>query len=793
MKRFKYIWILVMLGISVISCQNNEDKIKINKDVQSVGLNSKVRLEVGTTQVFLEDYFLNIDQIDSVSADKGLNLRLSADKKFLYVDDVNAAKLSTVSVWIDGVPNGLLLLKSEKQRLQISYKDEKKKAKSVQLKGEMNAWNPVNSNFVYKDGVWSWTVDLNPGKYQYLFVIDGKEMLDPANDVKIDNSIGGFNSLLEVELPGKTKAPSIRTEKYGAESFEIAIDGKTDGYKVFWQNYLLNDHFVKKGKNKLLVSIPENAREMKRSFIRVFAYNEGGVSNDLLIPLESGEVLNDYKQIARDDYEAAIFYFMMIDRFVNGNTSNDEKVDNDEILAPANYYGGDIAGVTAKLKDGYFDQLGVNTIWVSPITQNPKGAYGLWKEPRSRFSGYHGYWPVSSTKIDYRFGTEAELRELLDLAHSKNYNVVIDYVANHVHENHPVYKLHPDWATDLYLPDGSLNTMRWDDHRLTTWFDTFLPTLNLERNEVAQPMSDSALFWIEEFGFDGIRHDATKHIPVSFQRILTRKLKQQVALPKSKRIYQIGETYGSPELINSYVNSGMLDAQFNFNLYDAAVAAFAKNDETFARLKDVLQQSLNIYGNHHLMGNISGNQDRARFISYASGDLSFAEDAKLAGWTRKIGVKNNRAYGRLKMLQAFNMTIPGIPVIYYGDEIGMPGGNDPDNRRMMRFENLKTQEVEVKAVVEKLTALRKTKLSLIYGDLEILQDGAEHFVYQRNYFDQYAIVAFNKSDEQKEIKITLSESIGKKSFKAEFGSKLSYEEGVLTITLPANSFDVLFN
>ena len=166
------------------------------------------------------------------------------------------------------------------------------------------------------------------------------------------------------------------------------------------------------------------------------------------------------------------------------------------------------------------------------------------------------------------------MNALTDRAHARNMNVVLDYVGNHVHEDHPLMDVHPDWTTDLYLPDGSLNTERWDEHRLTTWFDTFMPTLDLERPEVAEAMSDSAAWWALHSGIDGFRHDATKHISEVFWRKLTAKLK--AAQQRSgKRLFQIGETYGSPDLIGSYLSSGMLDAQFDFNLYDKAVGAIA--------------------------------------------------------------------------------------------------------------------------------------------------------------------------------------------------------------------------
>ena len=105
---------------------------------------------------------------------------------------------------------------------------------------------------------------------------------------------------------------------------------------------------------------------------------------------------------------------------------------------------------------------------------------------------------------------------MLAEAHKRDINIILDYVANHVHKEHPLYQKHPDWATNLYLPDGTLNTEKWDEHRLTTWFDTFMPTLDLERPEIYEPMTDSALFWVTEYKFDGFRHDATKHIPDVF-------------------------------------------------------------------------------------------------------------------------------------------------------------------------------------------------------------------------------------------------------------------------------------
>ena len=290
------------------------------------------------------------------------------------------------------------------------------------------------------------------------------------------------------------------------------------------------------------IEIPEAAAKMQRSFIRIWAWNEYGISNDLLIPLEYGKVLDVPSKVTRHDMHSMILYNVFVDRFYDADASNNRPLNTPEVLPPADYHGGDIKGVTQKIKDGYFREMGVNTIWVSPLVKNPEGAFGFWPDPPSKFSGYHGYWPVSFTEIDNRYGTEEDLHQLVKVAHEHEMNVLLDFVANHVHQEHPVYQQHPEWATELYLPDGTLNTERWDEYRLTTWFDVFLPTLDLSKPEVYEMLSDSAVYWIKKYNLDGIRHDATKHIPEVFWRTLTKKLKKQIVEAEGRAVYQIGET-----------------------------------------------------------------------------------------------------------------------------------------------------------------------------------------------------------------------------------------------------------
>ncbi|MBQ2171277.1 MAG: hypothetical protein II448_06025, partial [Paludibacteraceae bacterium] len=288
-----------------------------------------------------------------------------------------------------------------------------------------------------------------------------------------------------------------------------------------------------------------------RAWLRVFAENDEYLFNDLLLPLQDGKIITDAAQLNRHDQQAQILYSVLIDRFYNGNTANDWKMKSPEVLDIVDYQGGDLAGITAKINEGYFDSIGVNTLWISPITQNPWDAWGCYvfkdgnkydpDKPYTKFSGYHGYWPIYATRLDSRFGTPDELRTLLDNAHAHGINVVLDYVANHMHINSPTLQAHPDWHTDSILPDGRRNFELWDEARLTTWFDKHIPTLDLEREEVCEAMTDSALYWLENYEFDGYRHDACKHIPEGYWRMLGQKIAHRWP---GRPIWMIGETYG---------------------------------------------------------------------------------------------------------------------------------------------------------------------------------------------------------------------------------------------------------
>lgn len=571
----------------------------------------------------------------------------------------------------------------------------------------------------------------------------------------------------------------------------VAVEASMRPVEVvaMWQNCRLSEQCIIRGEESFEVMIPSDAAELDRSFLRIYASSNEGLFNDVLIPLERGHVVTSADELTRHDHEAQILYSLMIDRFQDGNVANNEPLNRPDVLPQVDYQGGDLKGITEKIKEGFFTNLGMSTIWISPITQNPHDAWGLNQEPYTRFSGYHGYWPIYTTVVDHRFGTEEELHEMLATAHEHNLNVVLDYVANHLHINSPVLQEHPDWVTPLMLPDGRKNLGLWDEQRLTTWFDEHIPSLDHERIEVVEPMTDSAVYWMNKFDFDGFRHDACKHIPLNYWRTLTKKMRQ--AVPE-KNLWQIGETYGSPELIGSYVRSGMINAQFDFNVYHTALDVLTRG-HSIKGLAQVVEQSIAAYGAHHTMGNITGNHDKGRLISLAGGTLDPDEDHKLAGWTRKIEVGDPVGYKKLALINALNMTIPGVPCIYQGDEYGEPGGNDPDNRRMMRFDGYTEAEQAQLAITCQLTTLRREQMPLLYGDQMTLQLTDKVWAYLRAYMGEWVVVVLNTGDEAATMECVLPKGIDvKQSLQANFGHDFTLTpDGKLKVEVAGNAFEIL--
>jgi glycosidase len=783
--------LIISLVLLFTACKKDSDVSPYNEYIN--GLATPIQMNVGYTDVFLNDYFSTDVEFDSIVGHERLRMQYNENTKRLGLSNRGSLPaFSLLRFYIQGDRVDIPVLRSRKVAYLYQFKPKNTTYKNVSIVGDMNAWNPAEGQLKNQNGTWIKALHMAPGTYNYQLEADGKRILDNGNSAVADNGNGGHNSVLVITGTPEDKKPKISLVE--TESDRVVVKIKNAGVvTALWQN---QETAVLYSNDQTEIMIPAQAKALERSYLRLWTHSENAVSGYTLVPLENGNVIQDASALDREDPHTNIMYFAMVDRFNNGDKSNDFTVDDPAIHERANFKGGDLQGITKKISEGYFKELGINNIWISPVVSNPDSAYGFYNKEgiTSKFSAYHGYWPNSFTKVSTHFGGETALKDLVKNAHKKEMNVTLDFIANHVHESHPVYQANKDkgWATNLYLPDGSLNTEKWDEHRLTTWFDVFLPSLNLEKQSITEMLSDSAMYWLETYDLDGFRHDATKHIPLNFWRTLTKKVKSYEA-STGKNIIQLGETYGVPELINSYINTGMLDGQFDFNVYDALVASIAKDDVGFEKAAERIMQSKDYYGSNHIMGNISGNQDRARFMAYATGEIKFNEDSKYAGWSRLIDDQTPEGYSKLGILHAINMTIPGIPVIYYGDEIGMTGGNDPDNRRMMHFDDWNNDENAMFETVSKLANLRLNEMSLLYGDFQFVKVNKDILVYVRSYFDQHTIVIINNSQEDQTIEFNIND-LKLKDGKSLFGHAFDHGEyGNFSIDLPALSFEIIHN
>jgi len=617
----------------------------------------------------------------------------------------------------------------------------------VVVMGGFNDWSrsQLKMEDIDSNGVLEKTVFLDPVRHEYKFVVNGEELIDPDNSVFVSNNIGGWNSILD--LSGQKTVPPgkiFKDKQY--------VNRLTFTYIPSADNALLKEIVITMDNESFhpdVFDLMENniivyKRGLNTGRLRITAVDEF----DRVILENHTEIIDNDAMNVSDHYDSwyfSILYSVMVDRFSDGNKKNNVFIDDPELHPLFNFKGGDLSGLHRKLLSGYFRDLNVSTLWISPLQQQPDSAYTEFVEPNRKVSGYHGYWPISSKTIDPRFGTNEKFKNVVNTAHDQKMKVILDFVSNHAHEDHPYVLYDRQWFGNVDLPDGRKNIRLWSEEtRLTTWFDTFLPSFDYPANPDAITLvTDDAIWWLETYGLDGFRQDAVKHVPHDFWRDLTSKMR---ALNHEKTYYQIGETFGSDQLIRSYVNPSELDAQFNFSIYFNARWQFSGGEAKFSQMAEVIENNLIAFDPIHLMGNLTSSHDQVRFMAFADGQMDFSDNGLERSFSNPPSrVKKKSSYNKLQNFHALNISLPGVPVIYYGEEIGMMGAGDPDNRRTMRFgDELNLDEIMHKEVISSLNKMRRTHTALSIGDMKILLADGPILVLLKKYFNEEIIVGINQ-------------------------------------------------
>ncbi len=630
------------------------------------------------------------------------------------------------------------------------------------LTGDFTNWTDSELPMV-DDGAGNWTINLDlseltPGNYSYKFhtAADGW-FLDPSNPLSrwtdgIENSklIVPDCNLPELQL----ESWSMDIDATGYEASVLVLDGaESEGITpssaaVYLDGMKLADPGYDPASGRFEVAV-ENLTPGTKSTLRFTIANQAGSAQEMFLPV--------WLETEPWQWRDAAIYFAFTDRFANGDTTNDAPSQCTSAKSLTNWQGGDFAGITAQIEDGYFDQLGVDVIWLSPVIDNPDGCMSG-TLAGTTYTAYHGYFPINLLATENHFGDLQDLRTLVDTAHARGIRVLIDFVANHLHDENPLF--------DAHQKDGWFHAFNscepaWDKP-IECWFMPYLPDLDYTNDEVVDLAVESAIFWIIESGVDGFRVDAVKHMVHNFIRSLRFHIEERIS-GDSLPFYMVGETFmgewgggtGMAEtVIKEYVNDWELDGQFDFPFYWKLVKATARDEGDFVEFGSFLVAALPYWGEGAVMVSFLGNHDVPRFLSHAAGQIGdlWGNGSKEQGLNDPPQLpEESEPFARLRLAQGLLFTLPEVPLIYYGDEIGLPGAGDPDNRRVMPFDELSAHQQETLDFVRLIGTVRRGQVALRRGDFSLLEATQNTLVFQRKLGNDVLTVAANRSALEQQV------------------------------------------
>ncbi len=464
------------------------------------------------------------------------------------------------------------------------------------------------------------------------------------------------------------------------------------------------------------------------------------------------------------DWRDAVIYWAFIDRFVDGDPTNDMPISDSRLTGnAANWQGGDWKGLQSRIANGYFKSLGINTLWITVPVDNSESVGQGTNGDTYWYTAYHGYWPRDLTKTEVRFGQAADLTALVGAAHTAGIKVIADYTMNHVHKDSPIWQAHmtDGWFNPL-MQAGQVcvcgqGACQYDgQYAKTCWFADYLPDWNFVNPDARAYSVGNAMMWIKTYGFDGFRLDAVKHIETAWLTDLRAALLSQVEATTKQHVYLVGETFtGDRNLIKSFISPCTeLDGQFDFPLRAQIVQNVLLRQGKLSDLMTFMDGNTSFYG-ASVMSTFLGNHDVPRAIHFADDTPLWTDpwaNGKDRNWSNQpTQPAATSAYERLALGFVVLWTNRGAPLIYYGDEIGLAGAGDPDNRRMMPWTGYSTAQSALLATVQKLGTVRAAHPALRRGDRTTLAYGNDTWVYQMVDGSDRVYVAINRADTAQQV------------------------------------------
>jgi len=639
------------------------------------------------------------------------------------------------------------------------------------------------------DGWYEAQVSPPPGRYRYYIYADEQRYTDPRNVLSV---LDEHNDEYSLAVVPDCSAGAMRLLEHsitdGAMYARVAVDRAASGAPVDPQTLkaVTNTGVSLRAERESetgYVLLGADALPMGKHTVTITGKDTGGVA---LEPLSFQFWVEDEPF----DWRDAIIYQVMIDRFRQDGQS---PVCDSGIT---HYCGGDVAGVTSAIEDGYFASMGVNVLWISPLYDNPAGEYPGYDGERM-YEGYHGYWPEHSRGLEEHFGNEAEVQALVDAAHRKGIRVLMDLVPNHVHTANPLYLDHsqdPLWFNHPEQDCICGSSCSWGDDIEECWFNEYLADMRWGSLPVIDQQCDDALWWYERFDFDGFRIDAVPMMPRLAVYHLRHRLNAAVGAA-GEIPFLLGECFTGGQLgrdtIRWYLGPQGLDSLFDFPLMWSLQSILGKGEGSMADLDREMalsEQSYDAPG--AVMGLFVDNHDIPRFLSIAAGDD--VSDA----FNPPPQPQMADPYRRLMMALTVAFTLRGAPILYYGDEVGLAGAGDPDNRRPLpREADLSALQQDVLQHSQTLGSLRAQLASLRRGGWVSLKAEANRLAYLRDSGDGCpAVIALNRSQQATSLDIQLPEAItlnASAMFDA-FGQPVQQQGRNITVVVPPLGSAVLY-